>query len=281
MRLLLLTALLSSLMAPPRIPAAETQTVQSFERTVTKTIGYQYLLHLPAGDAASAERVWPLIVFLHGSGERGSDPWLVARHGPPKLLRTDAPTPADETPDAAARRAAAARQLATQFIVVSPQCPAGAWWDDDAVLALAEEIAAKHKVDSRRVYLTGLSMGGFGTWSVGVKNPGRFAALVPVCGGGQRFDLHRLDRPQKAALPSLGVWAFHGAKDPTVPLEESERMVAALQKAGVTDLQFTVYPEAKHDSWTETYANPDLYTWLLQHSRSPQPPDPRGSPPHQ
>jgi predicted peptidase len=265
-RLLLATALLS-LVIPPRTSAAETQTVQSFERSITKTVGYRYLLHLPTGYDANAERGWPLIVFLHGSGERGADPWLVAKHGPPKLLRADSPVPAGETPAAATRRTEATRQLATQFIVVSPQCPAGTWWDDDAVLALVDEIVARHRVDVRRVYLTGLSMGGFGTWSVGVKNPARFAALVPICGGGQRFDIVRVARDQKAALQSLGVWVFHGAKDPTVPLEESERMVAALKKAGVADLQFTVYPEAKHDSWTESYANPELYAWLLQHQR--------------
>lgn len=267
MIMLLRTALLASLLAMTRAPAAETQTVQSFARTITKTIGYQYLLHLPEGYDAGAERVWPLLVFLHGSGERGADPWRVAKHGPPKLLSAAAPAPKDETPEAAARRAEAARLLATQFIVVSPQCPAGTWWDDDAVLALADEIAAKHKVDSRRVYLAGLSMGGYGTWSAGLKQLKRFAAIVPICGGGQRVDVMRAAREQKVALQSLGIWVFHGAKDPTVPLEESERMVEALKKAGVTDLKFTVYPEAKHDSWTESFAHPDLYTWLLQHQR--------------
>jgi predicted peptidase len=267
MCLLLLVTLLLSLMAPSRATAAEAQSVASFERTITKTVGYHYLLHLPAGYDARAERVWPLIVFLHGSGERGADPWLVAKHGPPKLLRAGSPAPANKTAEAAARRTEASRFLAANFIVVSPQCPAGLWWDDDAVLALADEIVKQHKVDTRRVYLTGLSMGGFGTWSVGLKNPGRFAAIVPICGGGQRIDVMRSARERKAELQSLGVWGFHGAKDPTVPIEESESMVAALKKAGVTDLQFTVYPEAKHDSWTESYANPDLYTWLLQHQR--------------
>ncbi len=267
MRPILLATFAAALMATPPAPAAESQTVASFQKTITRTIGYQYLLHLPEGYDARAERVWPLIVFLHGSGERGADPWLVAKHGPPKLLRADAPAPAGETPAAAARRIEAGRLLAAHFIVVSPQCPAGTWWDDAAVLALADEIAAKYKVDSRRVYLAGLSMGGFGTWSVGLKHPARFAALVPICGGGQRVDVMRASREQKAALQSLGIWVFHGAQDPTVPLDESERMVAALKQAGVADLQFTVYPEAKHDSWTESFANPDLYTWLLRHQR--------------
>jgi predicted peptidase len=267
MRLALPASLLALLLAAAPASAAETQTVQSFQRTLTKTVGYQYLLHLPTGYDPAASRVWPLLVFLHGSGERGADPWLVAKHGPPKLLRADSPAPADETPAAATRRAEATRQLATQFIVVSPQCPAGTWWDDEAVLALVDEIAAKHKTDPRRTYLTGLSLGGYGTWSAGIKHPGRFAALAPICGGGEVSTVRRVARTHPAELRSLGVWVFHGAQDPTVPLAESDRMVDALKQAGVTDVQFTVYPEAKHDSWTESYANPELYTWLLKHQR--------------
>jgi molybdenum cofactor biosynthesis enzyme MoaA len=99
--------------------------------------------------------------------------------------------------------------------------------------------------------------------SIDSLDPERFAAIVPICGGGQYRDILSATRTQKAALLSLGIWVHHGAKDPTVPLSESETMVAALKKAGVTDLDFTIYPEAKHDSWTETYNNPELYTWLL------------------
>jgi predicted peptidase len=264
------------------LAAAETQTVASFKRTVTKTIGYDYLLSLPTGYDAAAEKKWPVILFLHGSGERGTDPWLVAKHGPPKLIRGDGPaakpvsvapgatppSPAPtETAEARTQREQAAAMLRENFIVISPQCPNGPWWDDEAVLALLDDVMAQHKTDASRVYLTGLSMGGYGTWSIALKNPQRFAAIVAICGGGQYADLLRLTREKKAALLTLGVRVFHGAKDPTVPLEESERMVAALKKIGVTDLQFTVYPEAKHDSWTETYNKPELYAWLLKHQR--------------
>ncbi|MDP3073570.1 MAG: prolyl oligopeptidase family serine peptidase [Opitutaceae bacterium] len=233
---------------------AESQTVASFERTITKKVGYQYLLALPAGYEASKDKAWPLLVFLHGSGERGSDPWLVAKHGPAKLLRESPLSPAG-------------RALAENFIVVSPQCPANTWWDDDAIGALLDEIAAKHRVDAKRIYLTGLSMGGFGTWSYAIKHPGRFAAIVPICGGGEPGMVRRMARLRKNELTTLGVWVFHGAKDPTVLLDESQQMVDALKKAGVPDVQFTIYPEAKHDSWTESYANPELYAWLLRHRR--------------
>jgi predicted peptidase len=234
--------------------AAESQTVASFEKTITKKVGYQYLLALPTGYDVAKEKSWPLMLFLHGSGERGADVWRVAVHGPPKLLR--------ESP-----RSSAGQALAENFIVVSPQCPANTWWDDDAIGALLDEIGAKHRVDAKRVYLTGLSMGGFGTWSYAMKNPGRFAAIVPICGGGEPSLVRRMARLRKNELTTLGVWVFHGAKDPTVLLSESEQMVDALKKAAVTEVKFTIYPEAKHDSWTETYANPELYAWLLRHTR--------------
>ena len=277
-----LFAALLALCAAPFVLAANTQTVATFEKSITKKVGYQYLLSLPTGYDAASDKKWPVILFLHGSGERGTDPWKVAVHGPPKLIRgpvphVAAPTPASgtkapppppaETAEARALREQSAAFLKANFIVVSPQCPAGTWWDDDGVLALLDEITAHHNTDPTRHYLTGLSMGGFGTWSVAMKYPERFAAIVPICGGGSTVDLRRTGRDKKAALTSLGVWVFHGAKDPTVLLEESETMVAALKKTGVTDLKFTVYPDAKHDSWTETYNNPQLYAWLLTHRR--------------
>jgi len=178
-----------------------------------------------------------------------------------------APVPPPETDEARAQREEAAALLKANFIVVSPQCPLGVWWDDDAVVALLDEVVAKYKTDSHRIYLTGLSMGGFGTWSVGLKYPERFAAIVAICGGGLPMDVRRMVGEKKAALLSLGVRAYHGAKDPTVPVAESERMIEALKQAGVADVQLTIYPEAVHDSWTQTYSKPELYQWLLKHQR--------------
>ncbi|HVV02336.1 MAG TPA: prolyl oligopeptidase family serine peptidase, partial [Verrucomicrobiae bacterium] len=114
---------------------------------------------------------------------------------------------------------------------------------------------------------TGLSMGGYGTWDLGISHPERFAAIAPICGGGQYISVFLSSREKTAALNSLGIWAFHGAKDPVVPVEESKRMVAALKRAGVPDVKLTIYPEAQHNAWTETYNNPDLYKWFLAHSR--------------
>lgn len=227
-------------------PAAQPgQTARVFEHQETLRAGY--LLFLPAGYGADPHKQWPLILFLHGVGERGTDAWLVAKHGPPKIDTT--------TPD-------------FPFIVVSPQCAPGDKWSDELLLALLDEVEARYPVDRHRVYLTGLSMGGFGAWSLGLRHPERFAALAPICGGGDLITPFVSNLDQQEALASLPVWAFHGAKDPVVPLAESQRMVDYLKnRFGVRDVKLTIYPEAQHDCWTQTYANPELYAWFLQHTR--------------
>lgn len=222
------------------------QKPQQFKRKITRTVSAGYLLFLPKGYNAKANQRWPLMLFLHGAGERGSDVKKVTVHGPPKIVKNKPEFP---------------------FILVSPQCPEDETWSDEVLLGLLDEVIKKHKVDTNRVYLTGLSMGGYGTWSLGLKHPERFAAIAPVCGGGETIKILLASPKNAAALKSLGVWAFHGAKDPVVKLEESERMVAVLKKAGVKEVELTVYPEAQHDSWTETYANEKLYDWFLKHER--------------
>jgi predicted peptidase len=225
---------------------APTQMAKEFQFTKTLSAKVNYLLFLPKGYDAKAEKRWPLILFLHGAGERGTDVWKVATHGPPKIAATQADFP---------------------FIVVSPQCPERQIWSKDVLLALLDEVIAQHAVDTNRVYLTGLSMGGYGTWDLGLTHPERFAAIVPICGGGQIIAVLLGKNDRWEELKSLGVWAFHGGKDPIVPLEESQRMVDALKKAGLPDVKLTVFPEAGHDSWIEAYKNPELYEWLLKHER--------------
>ncbi|MFZ5925748.1 MAG: prolyl oligopeptidase family serine peptidase [Bacillota bacterium] len=209
---------------------------------------YRYLLFLPEGYAESrgAEgRKWPLILFLHGIGERGDDPEVLKAYGPPKW--------ASEHPD-------------FPFVVVSPQCPASSHWVEgdgeiEKLHALLDEITSAYSVDPDRVYVTGLSMGGRGTWAMAIQRPERFAAIAPVCG---RSD------PEKAyLLKDLPVWVFHGAKDEVVPLEKAEEIVKALRACG-GNVRFAVYPDAGHDAWTLTYGNPELYDWFLQHSRGKQ-----------
>src|SRR5437016_317959 len=224
----------------------EPQQAKSFKRKITKTVTAEYLLSLPRDYDGRSRKRWPLILFLHGAGERGADISKVAMHGPPKLARQGKDFP---------------------FIIVSPQCPANQLWDNDVLLALLDVVEEKYRVDASRVYLTGLSMGGYGTWSLGLTHPEKFAAIAPICGGGDPIVLMLAGPRKVAAIKSLGVWAFHGGKDPVVRPEESERMAEALRKFGCKEVELTVYPEAQHDSWTETYNNPKLYEWFLAHQR--------------
>ncbi|HVY72384.1 MAG TPA: prolyl oligopeptidase family serine peptidase [Verrucomicrobiae bacterium] len=221
------------------------QKALTFRGDIKKSVAVNYLLFLPRDYDADKGKSWPLMLFLHGAGERGTNLVKVAVHGPPKLVKNQPDFP---------------------FILVSPQCPSGERWNDDALLALLDDVTKTYRVDKKRVYLTGLSMGGFGTWSLGIKNPDRFAALVPICGGGSVIDILLADPRKHDALKSLPIWAFHGAKDNVVALSESERMVEAIKRDG-GNAKLTVYPEANHDSWTATYANPELYAWLLEQSR--------------
>jgi predicted peptidase len=212
---------------------------------VSQAFEMRYLCCLPQDYDAKSGKTWPLMLFLHGAGERGTNLELVAVHGPPKLAKAGKNFP---------------------FIIIAPQCPEGQRWESEGLLQLLDHVTRQYAVDKSRVYLTGLSMGGYGTWSLGVTHPERFAAIAPICGGGQTIDA-LLAGNRAAALKTLGVWAFHGAKDSVVPVEESQRMVDALKKIGVRDVKLTAYPEAGHDSWTESYNNPELYEWLLAHRR--------------
>lgn len=205
-------------------------------------IQVHYLLHLPQSYGVDKTKKWPVIVFLHGSGERGSELNLVKFHGPPKLVEKDPEFP---------------------FIVVSPQCPAEQRWTPFVLSGMLDSVISKYSVDEDRIYLTGLSLGGFGTWDWAMYEPHRFAALVPICGKGE---------PRYAEkIKHIPAWVFHGAKDTGVPLSGSLDMVQALEKAGGKP-KFTVYPDAGHDSWTATYNNPELYKWLLEQKRAaPEP----------
>ncbi|GIO54321.1 GNAT family N-acetyltransferase [Paenibacillus cineris] len=216
------------------------QSAKRLDKEITKRVKLDYLLHLPEAYESEPEKKWPLILFLHGSGERGSDVELVKVHGIPKLADQDPQFP---------------------FIAISPQCPEDSFWamEEDALMALLEEVEDHYRVDPKRIYLTGLSMGGYGAWQLAAMYPDKWAAVVPICGG--------MEPKYAEQIKDIPIWAFHGAKDDVVPLSESEQIVKALEEIG-GNVKFTVYPDANHDSWTETYANKELYTWLLSHSLS-------------
>jgi len=213
---------------------------QSFAGEITLKLGYRYLLALPDGYEAAAGKKWPVVVFLHGAGERGEDLEMLKRHGPLKLI-------------------AAGRKF--EAIVVAPQVPNGEFWNPHGVNALVERIKQQHRVDEDRVYLTGISMGGFGTFDTITQYPAVFAAAIPICGGAG------INVVKFGAIKNLPLWIFHGAKDTTVPVQFSDMAAAWLKRANAPNVKYTVYPEAKHDSWTETYDNPDVWSWLLAQKR--------------
>jgi predicted peptidase len=207
------------------------------QTTLTKQVTLPYLRYAPS---ELPGRV-PLVLFLHGAGERGHDVDAVRRHGLPKVLETRNP-------------------FAEPVVVVAPQCPPDSWWtlELDALEALLDHALATEAIDPDRVYLTGLSMGGHGSWHLAQKCPERFAALVPICGGG-----HTPLAPRLARLP---IWAFHGAHDEVVPLSESQTMVDAVNRAG-GKARLTVYDDLGHNAWSRAYDTPALYSWLLEQRR--------------
>lgn len=210
------------------------QTAHMFEGTFSKPVRYRYLLHLPKATPDSTKP--PMLLFLHGAGERGDDLELVKRHGVPKEIEEGRELP---------------------FVIVSPQCEESAMWDPDALAELVDDVASAEDVDPARIYVTGLSMGGRGTWELAVRYPKRFAAIAPVCGWAHPTWARRVRR--------MGVWVFHGALDTVVRIEKTLNVIREL-RAFKADVNFTVYPLAEHDSWTKTYANPKLYEWFLAHT---------------
>jgi len=204
-----------------------------------------YLLFVPREYREDGAPVWPLLLFLHGRGESGSDLDLIKQHGVPKVIAE-----AEDFP----------------CITVSPQCPVDRDWVSltTPLMSLLNEVIEKYNVDRRRIYLTGLSMGGRGTWALAVEHPEVFAALAPICG--RIPDILEFMEKLKV-LKDIPIWVFHGAKDPTVPVEDSELIVAKL-RSYQGNVRYTVYPDAEHDSWTETYNNPELYSWILSQSLS-------------
>jgi len=208
------------------------QTVQKF---VTET---QYLLYLPDHYNDDTTKKWPLLIFLHGSGESGNDIQKVKAHGPPQLIEQKKSFP---------------------FIVISPQSDVPNGWDTDNLYRLLQQVKKTHRVDGQRIYLTGLSMGGFGTWALAMKHPEEFAAIAPICGGG--------DTSNAWKLRNIPVWCFHGVLDNVVPVAGSGNMVKATSRYN-PNVRFTVYPDRNHNSWDTTYnSNDSLYNWLLAQTK--------------
>lgn len=222
---------------------------------------YRYQVFVPA--AALRHGRTPVVLFLHGSGERGSDGALQTQAGLGPYLRSHA----DSFP----------------AIVVFPQSPLERSWDGDIAQMAFDTLDAatgEFNGDPQRTYLTGMSRGGYGTWQMALMQPRRFAALAPVCGG---ITQPNVDTPlvvdavaaspdpfaaAAAGLKHIPTWIFHGGKDDVVPPQQSQRMYAAMQAAGA-DVHYTEWPQANHNSWDLTYADPQLWQWMWQQQRQP------------
>ncbi|WP_395730135.1 prolyl oligopeptidase family serine peptidase [Prosthecobacter sp.] len=227
------------ILAASSVLHADTQAPSSFSGDFVIKVNYRYLLSKPEGYEDSPDKKWPLVVFLHGSGERGTDLELIKKHGPPKLVAAGQKFPA---------------------IVASLQCEPNNLWNPHAVQAVTEHLVKTLRVDPKRIYLTGISMGGFGTWETAFEYPETYAAIAPICGGaGVRWVTAQ-------RLKSMPCWIFHGDKDGAVPIENSQKIYDALKKIDAP-VQFTIYPGVGHDSWTQTYANPEFWSWLFEQKK--------------
>ena len=240
MRSSLASALLILAACAPSGPAPTEGTLTAQRMEARRTEGLDYYLYLPRGYEGRDD--WPLVLFLHGGGESGSDLAKVTAHGPPALIERGRDFP---------------------FVLLAPQNPYPArMWDDTALGMLLDETLPALRVDPNRVVVTGLSRGGMATWRLGMQQPERFAGLVPIAGGGEPVYAFRL-----AGVP---IWAFYGAKDEAVPLGDARRVADRLAEAG-GDVRITVYEDASHvETWERAYADPALYEWIEKRRRREQ-----------
>lgn len=200
-------------------------TTQTFETM-------EYLVNYPAGYEEGKK--YPVVLFLHGAGTRGEDINILAGNLFMKMTQ---------------------RYEEFSFITVAPHCKSGTWFDYfETLKRFVRFVAAAPFTDAERLYLVGNSMGGYGTWQLAMSMPAYFAAIIPICGGGMAWNAGQ--------LVNVPVWAFHGEIDNVVCVDESKRMVEAINKKG-GNAKITLYPDTKHDSWTATYNNREVFEWLF------------------
>jgi predicted peptidase len=249
---MLLLAVIAVSLAAAQAEAKKAET-GFLDRTVT-VAGTEYKYQVFVPDNWTKKKKWPVILFLHGAGERADD----------GLIQTEVGI------------GTAIRRNRSRFpaIVVMPQCRKDVWWADsmaDVAMAALTEAQKEFHGDATRIYLTGLSMGGYGTWYLAGKYPGKFAAIVPICGGILVPDKARAQSPDDnspytEAAKKIGnktpVWIFHGGDDPVVPVTESRRMAEAMKALG-GELHYTEYPGVGHNSWEKAYAEGELLPWML------------------
>ncbi|MEW6236900.1 MAG: alpha/beta fold hydrolase [Candidatus Omnitrophota bacterium] len=231
-------AMAAVLMLTPNLVFSEESSFRVFEKSFNpKGSGYKYLLYQPK--EYEQQENWPLLIILHGAGTRGDNLAKLKKHTPIQYVVRDGKLP---------------------FIVAAPLCPARKKWESALLSEFLDELLRRNSIDPDRVYLTGISMGGFGSFQFAKDYPDRLAAVAPVCGGG---------KPEWAeTLRQLPVWAFHGAKDRVVPLRSSENLMKELKRITANEARYTVFPNSGHDIWNKAYNNPELYEWFLSHNKS-------------
>jgi predicted peptidase len=209
---------------------------------------YAYFVYVPPD--YTPDRPWPVILFLHGAGERGDDGFPQTDVGIGHAIRRNH------------RRVPA--------IVVMPQCrPNEGWVGPMAAMALhcLETTSREYHLDPHRIYLTGLSLGGNGAWLLAAQYPDRFAAVVPICGFAEYGESTGLAEKIAPRLIDVPIWCFHGQADKAVPAEKSRELVAAIKAAGGKKVIYTEYPEAPHNVWDRAYDDPNLWKWLFEQTR--------------
>ncbi len=253
---------LSMMIVMTATAGAKTQTGFLNRIAVIDRVTYKYQVYVPA--EWSKDKKWPVILFLHGAGERGEDGLLQTQVGIATAIRT--------------------RAERFPCIVVIPQCRKNIWWTEPMMEAQAlkalDQSMKEFRGDPDRVYLTGLSMGGYGTWGFASRNPGKFAALAPICGGVRLPERASSSReasqpdpktdPYAEVAQKVGktpVWIFHGGADPVVPPSESQKMKDSLKTVG-GNVKYTEYDGVGHNSWDRAYAEPEFMPWLLSQRRS-------------
>lgn len=223
----------------PLLVFSQTESKGTFATELTYTKNYGYILQSPENKKSKK----PLIVFLHGSGERGSDVDKVKVHGPLKYIKT--------------------HQLDTY--ILAPQCPDDDYWDAEALYRLIQKIQKENNIDPDRIYLTGLSMGGWGAWNLAIAHPEMFASLVPICGFVDRVPM--IENCKLAAIPTR---IFHGLLDDVVSVDYATTIYKKLKACENAKVQLTIFDDANHDSWSRVYDNPEIYDWMLAQKRMNQ-----------
>lgn len=199
-----------------------------------KDLPYQFWVYTPEGYEENKDKKYPMILFLHGRSSSGTNLDMVKRYGVIYELL---------------------RGMKINFIVAAPQCQNG--WDNKKLITILDYVQDNYRIHKDSTYLTGMSMGGYGAWMLAGAHPERFAAVAPVCGGG--------DLKQVNNLIEMPTWVFHGAKDKAVPISESQKMVDAIKAKKGKKIKFTIYKNDGHGELIKVFRMPELYTWFLEH----------------